>query len=111
MTSTDQHALDWYITQATQRGFRVIHRTDTAVQLLKPKEWNITLLVLIVVVPTIGGFFWSPLWGLAIIGATIAAVNYAMRKDELEYVTAEQAKRRMDRADLRAAHEEPPSAE
>lgn len=98
MAPIDQRALDWYIAGATQRGYRVVSRTDTSVQLVKPKEWNITLLVLLVLLPVIGGFFWRPLWGIALIGGVIVIVNYVMRKDELEYVTAEQAELWMSRA-------------
>lgn len=98
MLQDDQEALDWYIAGATKRGYRIVSRTNEGVQLIKPKQWSVIGLALFVLLPAIGGLFWTPLWYLALVGGIGLVLHYITREDQLEYVTVEQARLWMSRA-------------
>ena len=64
--------LDREIKRYIKRGFRVINRTDTTAQLVKPKKFS---------------FLWALLWFLLFgIGLIVYLLYYAGKKDEPVYL-------------------------
>lgn len=91
--SADRQLLDQTIAGYTRKGWKVASQTPTSVQLAKPKQWSQPGLVLFVFLPIIGGFFWYPLWGIAVIGLLIVLADYLMKKEEFQYVTLDDLRR------------------
>lgn len=79
---SDQQIIDEYIALQTARGWQVVSHTSTSVQLRKPKQWSSLLLVI--------GFVLLCLYGTGLIVLLLALVDYLSKKDEVEFVTAEE---------------------
>jgi hypothetical protein len=94
---TDRKLLDWYIQQYTSQGWQIINQTETTVQLKKPKQWNTIGVVIFVFLPAIGGFLWWPLLSIALIGLVLVLADYLIKRDELMYLTADEARQRAER--------------
>lgn len=97
LTRPDTAILDWYVSEYTKQGWRVVNRTDQGVQFQKPKEWSVIGTILFVVFPALGGCFWYPLLGIALIGLVLVLADYLIKKDTLEYVTPSQARERAEK--------------
>jgi len=82
--------LDRRVESYVKAGWQVINRTPTTAQLRKPKQWSQGCLILFVFLPLLGGFVFPALWGVAIVALLLAVVDYALKKDELVYLTEEQ---------------------
>ena len=68
--------LDREIKRYVKRGFRVISRTDTTAQLVKPKKFS---------------FFWAFIWFLVlIVGFVIYLLYYVSKKDETIYLEVDE---------------------
>lgn len=93
---TDKKLLDWYTQEYARQGWQVVSQTDAAVQLKKPKQWSTIGVVLFVFLPAIGGLFWWPLFGVALIGLVLVLADYLIKHDELVYLTAPEARKRAE---------------
>ncbi len=79
---SDQQLLNEYIATRTRKKWQIISQTSTSVQLRKPKQWSTTLLVL-------GGVFLL-LFGLGLIFWILAVIDYAIKKEQMLYVTVDE---------------------
>ncbi|HVT74595.1 MAG TPA: hypothetical protein VHD61_15785 [Lacunisphaera sp.] len=73
------------LAQATAAGWQIVSRDAAGVQFRKPKEWSKAAVILGLVLLIFYGF------GLLIL--LLAALDYAMAKDKLIYVPADQLAR------------------
>jgi hypothetical protein len=92
---TDRQALDKAIAEHTRTGYRVVSQSESGVQFARPKQWSTLGLILFVLLPVLSTF----LFGLgsliiAFIGLLIVALDYALRKEKLVYLTADQARQK-----------------
>ena len=68
--------LDQEIKRFVKKGFRVISRTDTTAQLVKPKKFS---------------FFWAFMWFLLVgIGLIVYLLYYAGKKDDTIYLEVDE---------------------
>lgn len=92
----DRAVIAQYIAKQSATGWRVVSQTDSSVQLVKPKAWNVAGLLLFVVLPALGAFIlWRALWLLVLVGAIIVVADYLIRKEKIEFVTADQVRIRL----------------
>lgn len=68
------------VARFTAKGWQVISQTETSVQLRKPKQWSVVLLVLGVITLVFFGF------GLLLL--VLAVVDYALKKERVIFFTA-----------------------
>lgn len=76
--STEERSaiLDREVSKYVKRGFRVISRTNTTAQLVKPKKFS---------------FLWAVLWFLLFgVGLLIYLFYYVSKKDETVYLEVDQ---------------------
>lgn len=76
---SDQQLLDEYIARQTAKGWQIINRTETSVQLRKPRQWSSILLVL--------GLILLCLYGAGLIVLLLALVDYLLQKEQVVFVT------------------------
>lgn len=86
----DRALLDREIASRTSQGWQIVSQTETSVQLKRPRQWNTGGVVLFVVLPLLGGIFWYPLLGVAVIGLLIVVADFILKKEQVEFVTAAQ---------------------
>lgn len=98
---TDRDLLDKEISDYTRAGWRLMSQTETAFQVLKPKEWSQAGLALFVFLPALGGVIllaflsplssslWNLLFGVALLGFLGVFGAYAAKNDELRYITVQ----------------------
>jgi len=82
--------LDRRVESFVKEGWQVVNRTPTTAQLKKPKQWSQGCLIFSVFLALLGGFVYSGLWVVAIVAFLVAVVDYAIKEDELVYLTEEQ---------------------
>lgn len=70
------------ISSATSAGWQIINRDAAGIQFRKPKEWSKGAVVL--------GVILLLFWGFGLVILFLAALDYAIAKDKLAYVSAEQ---------------------
>lgn len=85
--------LSWYLQTKTKEGWRIVSHTPAGAQIEKPKQASGIGVTLFVVLPALGwlvfGWWW---WAVAIVGAILVLCDYLLKKPELSYITAEEAK-------------------
>jgi RNA polymerase subunit RPABC4/transcription elongation factor Spt4 len=86
----DRALLDQQIAARTAQGWQIVSRNDTSVQLKRPRQWSAAGIVLFVLLPLIGGLFWLPLFGVAVVGLIIVVADYALKKEPVEFITLDQ---------------------
>lgn len=82
--------LDRCVKEYVEEGWEVVNRTSTTAQIKKPKQWSRGCLIIFVFIPLLAGFLLPVLWGVAIIALLLAVVDYALKKDELIYLTEDE---------------------
>ncbi len=92
LNETDSKVLDWYVSEYTKQGWRVLNRSDAGVQFQKPKEWSVLGTILFIILPALGACLWTPMLGVAVIGFVLVLGYYLLQKEKLEYVSARQAR-------------------
>jgi hypothetical protein len=96
----DRAALDRAVAAYTGQGWRVISQTETSVQVAKPKKLSPVGMILFVMLPALFGFFAlliAPgtgllILGVAAIGLILVFIDYTVKKEELLFLTADQAR-------------------
>lgn len=78
----DSKLIQKYIAYVAKEGWQVDHTTDSAVQIRKPKEWNKTAVLL--------SSFAILLFGVGFLFLLLCGLDYAIKKDRVVYVTADQ---------------------
>lgn len=91
---TQRNLLDEETRRLTQKGWQVVNRTEAAIQVRRPKQWSQIGLVLFVLLPAVGGCFFAPLFGVALVGLLFVLLDYLLKKERLEYITIEQLEQR-----------------
>ncbi len=89
-----QQLLDKEVEYLSKRGWQVVNRTETAIQVRKPRQWSQIGLILFVLLPAIGGYFFPLLFGVALAGFIFVLLDYLLKKEKLEYITVEDIQRR-----------------
>lgn len=79
---TASQLIDSYVATKSRQGWQVVSRTDTSVQLRKPKKWNTLGLVL--------GLLGLALFGLGLLILALVLIDYALQKEETLFMTAQQ---------------------
>lgn len=118
---TSPTLLDQRIEDYAKAGWQIVHRTPTAAQLKRPKQWRrgclvISALFLIISYCLIaGGIIASIDTGISaggvIVGTgllllSLAAIDYALNRDELIYLTEEQLREEYRKAEEQLQQEE-----
>lgn len=85
---SDRQLIQNAIALYTSRGWQVISQTEDSVQLRKPKEWSKTLLGL--------GCITIVLFGAGLVILIVAAIDYALKKEQVIYLTADQLRHNPD---------------
>ncbi|MCB8945424.1 MAG: hypothetical protein H6658_16875 [Ardenticatenaceae bacterium] len=78
---SDQVLIQEHIAKLSKQGWQVISQTEFSVQLRRPRNWSCLLLAL--------GLLLLPFWGIGLIILLIAAIDYAIKKDQIVFVTAQ----------------------
>jgi hypothetical protein len=68
------------IAASSAAGWQIVHRDITGAQFRKPKEWSKGALIL--------GAVLLLLWGIGLFVLLLAALDFAMSKDKVAYVSA-----------------------
>jgi hypothetical protein len=79
--SSSHQLIDNYIAKKSRDGWQVVSRTDTSAQLRRPKQWSKVGLIL--------GFVTLLFYGFGILILLFVAINYALQKEEVIYVTVD----------------------
>ena len=74
--------INQYITTKTAKGWQVINKDTSSVQLRRPKQWSKLLLIV--------GVVGLVAFGAGLILLVLAAVDYALQKEAVIFVTADQ---------------------
>ena len=85
----------------TKQGWKIINRTETAVQFEKKKRWSQTGFVLLVLLPALGGCIFPGLWGVSVIGLLVVVLDYVVKKDKTKYITAKELEGKRQRIEQR----------
>lgn len=80
---SDQQLIDEYIAKQTTRGWQIISRSESSVQLRKPKQWSNLLLVL-------GLLLLCAYIVPGLIVLLIALIDYLSKEDEVEFIEAKE---------------------
>jgi len=75
----DQGILDMYIAEKSTQGWHVVSRSETSVQLRKPKQWSALGLIL--------GFLLIIVFGIGLVIILLAIIDYLLKKDQLLFAT------------------------
>jgi len=87
---SDQQLLDEYIARQTAKGWQIISRTETSVQLRKPKQWSNLLLIL--------GLILLCVYGTGLIVLLLALIDYLLQKEQVIFATSEDLRADLVRA-------------
>lgn len=85
---SDRQLIEQEVAKYAGQGYRVVSQTETAAQVAKPKKWNAAGIILFVLLPLIGWLLWSPLIYVVILGVILVVADYALKKEELVYISA-----------------------
>jgi nitrate reductase NapE component len=95
---TDRQLIEQEVAKRTPQGWQIVSQTETSVQLKQPKKWNQLGLVLFVLLPLLSVLFIGVLGlGLTFFGFLLVFLDYLLKKERTEYVTADQLRRAMKR--------------
>lgn len=92
VATDDRAMLQWEIERRTAKGWQVVSQSDTGVQFKKPKQWSAAGLAFFVAAPALVGCLWPVAFGIALIGLLLVFADYASKKEELVFSTADQAR-------------------
>jgi hypothetical protein len=70
-------------------GWQIVSQTTTEVQLRQPK-WRRAVSRLLLCVPGVGGYFWRPLWLVALVGFSLIGLEYVTQPEVLMILYDEQ---------------------
>ncbi len=90
----DQKLIENYISKMSADGWQIVSQTPTSTQIKKGKSWNKAAIIL--------GLLLLFLWGSGLLILLLAVIDYAMKKEQTLFVTADQ---------LRAGSEPQPKAD
>lgn len=99
---TDRALLDKELAAYTAAGWRIVSQTDRGFQAAKPKKLNPVGMAVFVIMPALLSciaFLVAPGWGLllgviAVLGLALVGLDYAVKKEEFVYITADVLRRR-----------------
>jgi hypothetical protein len=89
---SDREVIQQAVAHYTAQKWRIVSQTDTSAQVAKPKEFNAAAFTALVLAPALVGCLWYPLFGIAVIGLVIVLVDYAVKKEHLEFITVDTAR-------------------
>ena len=78
---SNEDLINQHIQFVSGRGWKVVSRTDSSVQLVKPKQWNSTLLIM--------GLVLLIIFGVGLIFLLLAMLDYASQKEQVAFVEAQ----------------------
>ena len=82
--------LDAEIVRLTRKGWQIVSRQETAVQMKKPRRFSVAGLVLFIALPALVGILiWSTALWVALGGLVLVLLDYLLRRERLEYITTE----------------------
>jgi hypothetical protein len=85
-TADERALLAREISRRIAQDWHLVAQTETTAQLRKPKQLSAAGLVLLVIAPALGGCFWAPLFGVALIGLVVVVASYLAAQDEVVFL-------------------------
>jgi len=94
---TDRQLVDRALTDYTAKGWRIVSQSDSGFQVAEPKKLSSLGMALFVILPAVFGcvlFLIVPSYGIPVlviagIGLLIVLADYAVKKEQLHYITAD----------------------
>ena len=71
-------------------GWQIVSQTEHTAQFKYARKVSQVGLVVFVLLPLVGACLWYPLLGVAVFGLLFVGLDYLIRKDKLDYITADQ---------------------
>lgn len=101
-STTDRQLLDQELGRYTAQGWRIVSQTDHGFQVAQPKKLNSLGICFLTILPAVLGCLALLLvpqvaigiFILAGIGLVLTLIDYAVKKEELRYITADNLRAR-----------------
>lgn len=93
LTQEQQRLMEAAIAKLSGEGWEIVSRSERAIQVRRRKRWNVAGLVLLVLLPLLGGFLWAPLFAVSLVSFVVLTIIYLSSQDRLEYITIEDIER------------------
>lgn len=74
--------LEQYTMKMTAKGWQILYKTDSTVQLKRPRQWNRLLLIV--------GLLTIPVFGIGVVILILALVDYLIKPERVISVTDKQ---------------------